>query len=269
MLEPRADLGRPIRVVVFCGGPALDRAVVRLVTRLASHPEVEFVGGLCETEGRGPTAMVRDRVRRRGLLALPLLLGEALGATRKWLADPGGELALRRDRARVARLMDFVPDMHAAAALQRIRSMAPDLGLIYGGPILRPSLFQIPRLGTLGIHHGTMPQYRGKKTTFWAMYHGEEAAGVTIQRVDAGIDTGMIVRRGEVPTGSKSLARVTRELNRLGLDLYLQAVLDFKRGTASLVPPNGPKGRLCRDPGPGDFLRFYWRRLRRRWHVSS
>ena len=75
---------------------------------------------------------------------------------------------------------------------------------VCGAPILKPELFEIPAFGTLGIHHGRLPEYRGKKTTFWAIYNGDSTAGVTIQRINAGLDTGEIVCTGEVPTAGKT-----------------------------------------------------------------
>ena len=269
MPEEQADLGRPIRVVLFCGGPTLDRAVVRFVARLELEPEIDFVGGLCQTDGQTLTAVIRDRLERRGALGLGLLLVEALRAMSRFVAHPRAEMAMWSSRARITRRIQDVPDIHAEPALERVRALDPDLGLIYGGPILKPRLFQIPRLGTLGIHHGKMPQYRGKKTTFWAMYNGDETAGVTIQLVNAGVDTGQIIQRGEVLIGRKSMGTVRRELEELGFALYLQAILDLKRGTARLVPESGPKGKLYKDPKLGDFVRFWWRQLRRRYVASG
>ena len=269
MPEQQTDLGRPIRVVLFCGGPTLDRAVVHFVTRLESQPEIEFVGGLCQTHGQTLTAVIQDRLRRRGGLGLGLLLVETLRVIGRFVADPQAEMALRRRRPGIQRRIQAFPDIHADAALERLRALNPDLGLIYGGPILRPCLFQIPRLGTLGIHHGKMPQYRGKKTTFWAMYNGEETAGVTIQRVNAGIDTGQIIKRGEVQIDRKSVAMVTHELEELGFTLYVQAILDIKRGTARFSPESGTKGKLYKDPKLSDFVRFWWRQRRWRRHVAS
>jgi folate-dependent phosphoribosylglycinamide formyltransferase PurN len=269
MPEDQADLGRPIRVVLFCGGPTLDRAVVRFVARLESQPEIEFVGGFCETDAQTLSAVIRDRLTRRGALGLGLLLVEGIRAVARVVAHPHAEMALWSSRAGMARRIHADPDIHAEPVLERLRALDPDLGLIYGGPILKPRLFQIPRLGTLGIHHGKMPQYRGKKTTFWAMYNGDETAGVTIQRVNAGIDTGQIIKRGEVRIERKSVAKVTRELEELGFTLYVQAILDLKRGVARFVPELGPKGKLYRDPKLGDFVRFWWRQLRRRRRVAT
>jgi methionyl-tRNA formyltransferase len=261
-------MGRPIRVVLFCGGPTLDPAVVRFVSRLESQSEIELVGGFCQSSGQTLLAVIRDRLKRRGALGIAVLLAEALGSGVRLVASPRAEMALRKRRASLAERIQAVPDIHAETVLERLRAMDADLGLIYGSPILKPRLFQIPRLGTLGIHHGKMPQYRGKKTTFWSMYNGEKTAGVTIQMVNAGVDTGQIIRRGEVVIGRKSMAQVKGELEELGFTLYVQGILDLKRGLARLAPASGPKGKLYRDPTPGDFVRFWWRQLKARGHVA-
>lgn len=265
---PTQPLPRPVRVVLFCG-PVLERGMVRFAHLLDSHPEVEFLGGFCQTPGLGTGERLADLFRRRGVVALPLLLTQLLGATVRWVRQPGFERRLRRRRAWLEDNLHLTADLHDAAVLDRVRSLEPDLGVIYGGPILRPELFELPRFGTLGIHHGTLPAWRGKKTTFWAMYHGEPRAGVTIQRVNAGIDTGELVRYGSVPARRRSYGRVESELEELGLDLYLDAVVGVRRGTTRTQPIEGRRGRLCRDPRPAQLLRFALRRFGERFRGSD
>lgn len=260
MTAPRG-LDRPIRVVLFCG-PVLERAVALLVQRLERHPEVEFLGGFCQTQGLGWGHRVRDLWRRRGVLAVPLLAVAGAGSAARWLAAPRREWRIRTATGELLERLVLVPDIHAGEVLAEVRGRRPDLGLIYGGPILKPELFQIPTLGTLGIHHGKVPEYRGKKTAFWALYNGEATAGVTIQRVNAGIDTGDLVRTGEVPARGRSYRAVSRDVERLGIELYLHAILDVKRGEAVYRPQTGVRGRLYRDPRPADLVRYYLRRLR-------
>ncbi|TAK51519.1 MAG: hypothetical protein EPO25_16310, partial [Gammaproteobacteria bacterium] len=156
-----------------------------------------------------------------------------------------------------------VKDVHAPEVVAAVRAAEPDVGVVYGGPILRPELFSIPWLGTLGIHHGRVPHYRGKKTTFWEMYHGEPCAGITVQRLNAGIDTGDIVRTGEVAIGRKSYSRVWREVEELGCELFLQAVLDVGHGRAEFRPQemSQPRTPLFRQPAPRQLFDFWWRRL--------
>lgn len=255
-----AALDRPIRVVLFGGGPTLERGAAQFLTRLEHHPDIEFLGAYCQSRSQTIFGVIADRWRRRRFLAAPLLLAELAGLAARLLTRPAAEVALMRRLARLSNRIHYVPDIHAEGVLERIRALRPDLGLAYGSPILSPELYEIPRLGTLGIHHGKVPEYRGKKTTFWAMYNGEAKAGVTIQKINAGLDRGDIVKEGEVPIGRRTLRRVWQELEALGIELYLQALLEVKDGRATYRPQSGRTGRLYRDPKPRDLLAFYWRR---------
>jgi folate-dependent phosphoribosylglycinamide formyltransferase PurN len=265
MLHDSPNWGRPIRVIVFSGGPALDPGMQEFVCRLEDHPEVDFLGAFCQSSGESLGAIWRDLWRRRRLLAGPLFLMQVAGMLRCFLIPRARETHLRRKLARLTDRLKFVPEIHADDVMNRIRSLAPDLGLVYGSPILKPKLFEIPTLGTLGIHHGKVPEYRGKKTTFWAMYNGERTAGVTIQKINAGLDTGQIVKTGEVEIGGKPYRQVWQELEELGLALYVQAVLEVKRNQAIFSPQIGKKGKLYRDPEQREVLRFWLRQLRTQW----
>jgi methionyl-tRNA formyltransferase len=255
---------RPLRVVVFGGGPVLERGIKQFICRLEEHPDIAFLGAFCQSKRQNFRAVVRDLWRRRRLLALPLLLAHMGGTVSRFLAQPRTEVALHRKLAQLSDRLHFVPDVHAEEVLTQIRALAPELGLIYGSPVLKPKLFEIPTLGTLGIHHGKLPGYRGKKTTFWAMYNGEKTAGVTIQKVNAGLDTGEIVKQGEVPIGCRSLRVVWRELNALGLDLYIQSIVELQQGMVRNRSQEGQKGKLYRDPRLGDILTLWWRQVNRR-----
>jgi methionyl-tRNA formyltransferase len=96
------------------------------------------------------------------------------------------------------------------------------------------------------------------------MYNGEETAGVTIQKINTGLDTGSIVKEGEVRIGRRAQQAVWRELEALGLDLYIESILAVRAGTAVYRPQTGPKGKLYRNPKPMDFVNYWLRQLRRR-----
>ncbi len=255
MLEPT----EPIRVVLFAGGPVLEWDVKAFICRLEAHREISFLGAFCQSEAQTFRAVVQDLWRRRRLLALPLLLMQVAASIGRYLSEPRGESERNRAMVQLSDRLHYIPDIHAAEVLEAVRSLQPDLGLVYGSPILKPDLFQIPTRGTLGIHHGKVPKYRGKKTTFWATYNGEETAGVTIQKINAGLDTGQIVKEGNVPIGCRSLRKVWRELEALGLDLYIQAILEVKAGTAEYHSQMGERGKLYRDPKLRDIF-FLWQR---------
>jgi hypothetical protein len=257
--------GTRIRVVLF-GGAYLQPGAQRFLVLIADHPEMELIGGFCEGPGQGWRYRLGDVWRRRGFLALPVLLLEGLDWLRRFLRNPPEGLRSEWRLGRAMRKVQTVPDIHAPDVLDQVRALAPDIGVIYGAPVLRPELFEIPRLGTLGIHHGRVPDYRGKKTTFWEIYNGERVAGVTIQRVNRGIDTGEIVRRGEVEIRNRGYSAVERDTEALGLALFVEAILDVSHGRATFTP-QGPRpagSRLYRQPGPKDLLRLWLRTFRRR-----
>jgi hypothetical protein len=253
-------LGRPIRVVVF-GGAFFERAALEFVALLDDHPEVELLGGFCQSRGFGPRAQATDVLKRRHLLGLPILCLHALQAALRLAWRPRMEFALRRRVRKALTRFAVVPDIHAPGVLNHVRALGADLGLVYGAPILRPELFEIPIFGTLGIHHGKLPQYRGKKTTFWAVYNGEASAGVAIQRIRKGLDRGEIVRADEVPIARKSYRRVAADVQQLGLRLYIDAIVAVKRGEGVYRPQPQGQSVMYGQPSARDFLSLPYRKL--------
>ena len=263
------EMNRPIRVVMFGSGPLLNRDANQFLCRLEEHPEIDFLGAFCQAQSQTLRAVFIDLWKRRSWLAFPLFAISVINNTMRFLLHPREEIALQRNLEKISDRIHFVINIHAQNVLEQVRALKPDLGLIYGSPILKSELFEIPSLGTLGIHHGKVPEYRGNKTIFWAMYNGERVAGVTIQKVNSGLDTGSIVKTGEVCTQGRAYRAVVQELETLGLDLYLQAILEVKHGTAEYKPQRGVKGKLYRNPKTGDFLMYWGRQIRRRKGIAK
>lgn len=67
------------------------------------------------------------------------------------------------------------------------------------GQILSQEILDIPRLGCFNIHASLLPKYRGAAPIQWAIINGEKETGVTIMRMDAGLDTGDMVSKVVVP----------------------------------------------------------------------
>ena len=262
-------MDRPIRVAYF-GGAFLEYSAVVFLSALSTHPQVEFVGGVCQSDGFGLAQRIRETAKRRGAMAPFALAIHLMRALVPLLRTPRQSREIRRNSRRAIDRILVVPDIHAPEVLARVRTMDADLGVIYGSPILRPELFNIPRLGSLGIHHGTLPHYRGKKTTFWEVFNGEPAAGVVIQRVNAGLDTGDIVMQGEVPIGRRWWWSVERDLHTLGIHLYLDAILAVRSGKATPRPQlRAGLVKSYHDPGLRDELRLAGRLIASRFRASG
>lgn len=90
-----------------------------------------------------------------------------------------------------------VKELGSQETVARLRALSPDVIFVSGAPVLRPEVFTIPRLGTLNLHYGVAPDYRGEDTLFWAMVRGDhERLGVTLHTVDRGVDTGQLLAHG-------------------------------------------------------------------------
>lgn len=254
---------------MFGSGPELNPDAKQFLCLLEEHPDIDFLGAFCQSQSQSVRAIFNDLWERRGILALPLFSMWSLNKISRYLFHARTEFALKKKMNELSDRILFITDIHSQHVLEKVRKLEPDLGLIYGSPILKPALFEIPRLGTLGIHHGKVPEYRGNKTTFWAMYNGESSAGVTIQKVNKGLDTGSIVKTGEVKADQRSYRSVFKDLEQLGLELYIQAILEVKQGVAEFKPQTGVKGKLYRNPKSGDFIRFWGMQIKKRLHIGQ
>lgn len=89
-----------------------------------------------------------------------------------------------------------VKNMNSDQSAELIRSLEPDLAIVMGTRLLKPKVFKIPKQGTINLHCGILPEYRGQDSTFWALYHKDlQKIGATLHYIDEGIDTGNIVER--------------------------------------------------------------------------
>ena len=70
----------------------------------------------------------------------------------------------------------------------------PDLFILGGFPqILKKNIFQIPKYGTINLHAGKLPNYKGGSPLNWAIINGEKNFETTIIKIDEGIDTGQVL----------------------------------------------------------------------------
>ena len=78
--------------------------------------------------------------------------------------------------------------------VEEIRALAPDCMVVVGyGQIIPQSIIGIPPMGILNVHASLLPKYRGAAPIQWAIANGESETGVTIMRIDAGLDTGNMI----------------------------------------------------------------------------
>lgn len=124
-----------------------------------------------------------------------------------------------------------VADIHGPETLREVEAFAPRLGLSLAAPVLRKSLFGIPKDGTLNLHKGRLPDYRGMPPAFWEFWNGEQEVGCTVHWVDERLDTGPVVLRDSVARETySSVAGLKLRLDRIGVELMCRAVKNVLAG---------------------------------------
>ena len=78
--------------------------------------------------------------------------------------------------------------------IEALRAVQPDMIVVAAyGQILPKEILDLPRLGCLNVHTSLLPKYRGAAPIQWAVLNDEAETGVTIMKMDAGLDTGDIL----------------------------------------------------------------------------
>lgn len=122
--------------------------------------------------------------------------------------------------------------------LQHLRALAPDLIVVAAyGQILPQSLLDIPRFGCLNVHASLLPKYRGAAPIQWAILDGDSVTGVTIMKMDAGLDTGPMVTQRTTPILPDDTAATLHDrLADLGAQLLLETIPPYVSGQITPQP---------------------------------
>jgi methionyl-tRNA formyltransferase len=131
--------------------------------------------------------------------------------------------------------------------VDRLRSIAPDAQVVAAfGRILPATVFELPPLGTLNVHASLLPCYRGAAPIQWAIALGENETGVTIMRIDEGMDTGPIYLSSSTPIGEhETTADLEPRLARLGADLLVRVLSEIESGCLLPVPQDHSRATLA------------------------
>lgn len=119
-------------------------------------------------------------------------------------------------------------------SIEAIRAMNPDVIVVVAfGQIIPQAILDIPKYGCLNVHGSLLPKYRGAAPIQWAVIDGEKESGVTIMRMDAGLDTGdmistVVVALEKNETGGSLFDK----LSEAGAKLLVETLVTVENGTA-------------------------------------
>ena len=155
--------------------------------------------------------------------------------------------------------------------ISELRGLKPDLIVVVAyGQLLPQAILDLPRHGCLNVHTSLLPKFRGAAPIQWAIASGETETGVTVMKMDAGLDTGPIVSQRRTPIlPEDDSATLHDRLARLGAELLAQTIPDFVAGKIQ-PPPQPAKGashapKIKKEDGRIDWSQpagMIWNRLR-------
>jgi methionyl-tRNA formyltransferase len=178
--------------VVFMGSPEFALPTLRLLSE--SYPVVGVVTQPDKPAGRG------------NLLTPPpvKILAEALGIE-----------VIQPQRLR------------EPWALEQLQIWQPDLIVVAAfGQILRPIVLDLPKFGCINVHASLLPRWRGASPIQAAILHGDRETGVTIMRMDPGMDTGPILSQHSIAIHPEDTAgSLSPRLAETGANLLIQTLI--------------------------------------------
>ena len=127
------------------------------------------------------------------------------------------------------------------AARAQLAALKPDVLVVVAyGLMLPAAVLALPRLGCLNIHASLLPRWRGAAPVQRAILAGDAVTGVTIMRMDEGLDTGPMLLKREIPIGARdTAASLLATLAALGAEALLEALEGLRSRT--LVPQPQPE----------------------------
>ncbi|MFO1476465.1 MAG: methionyl-tRNA formyltransferase [Verrucomicrobiota bacterium] len=194
----------PLRVI-FMGTPDLAGTCLRALLRA---PNLTVAGVVTQP----------DQPKGRGLKLQPSPV--------KTIALEAGLPVLQPERARtpgfLENLRDWKPGLIAVAAF---------------GQILPPEILDLPPHGCLNVHTSLLPKYRGAAPIQYAILNGDPETGVTIMKMDPGLDTGPILSAESTPIRPEdNAASLHDRLAEIGGALLVRTIPEFVAGRIQPCP---------------------------------
>lgn len=186
--------------IVFMGSPEFSLPILENLSN--NYPVVGVITQPDRPAGRG-RALLPPPVKVKALeLGIPVIQPEKL-----------------RDPNAFQTLIRWMPEVIVVAAY---------------GQILRQNVLDLPPAGCINVHASLLPRWRGASPIQFSILEGDERTGVTIMRMDAGLDTGPVLAKTSIPIQPDDTAgTLSSKLAGQGAALLLETLPGYLSGTIS------------------------------------
>jgi methionyl-tRNA formyltransferase len=156
-------------------------------------------------------------------------------------------------------------------AVHQLAGLRPDVIVVVAyGQILPPEILDLPRYGCLNVHTSLLPRHRGAAPIQWAILEGDLETGVTVMKMDAGLDTGPILSQERTPIHADDNAQTLHDrLAVIGGALLVRTIPGYVQGTVQPVAQAADGAtyarKILKEDGQIDWslpARAIWNRVR-------
>lgn len=130
------------------------------------------------------------------------------------------------------------PERLRDEAFTQLQAWNPDVIVVAAfGQILRQRVLDLPKYGCINVHASYLPRWRGAAPIQAAILHGDDFTGVSIMKMDAGIDTGPVLMQEKLQLADdETQSSLTQKLADLGASLLQKALEEYIAGRLEPTP---------------------------------
>jgi methionyl-tRNA formyltransferase len=176
-------------------------------------------------------ALLRERFTVAGVVTRP---DQPQGRSRSTLVPPPAKTAALEAGLPVLQPVRPVGDLFLAA----LKRLEPDLGVVVAyGHILRREVLDTPTRGMINVHASLLPRFRGAAPIQHALLTGDRETGISIMRMEEGLDSGPVLHRMAAPIeDGETAGTLTAKLAQLGAAALVEALSLLSAGSVKPQP---------------------------------
>jgi len=141
--------------------------------------------------------------------------------------------------------------------IMNIKNICPDAMILLGAfGIIKKDVLNLCQYGVLSYHHGDMRKYRGQPFGFWELYNKETEIGVTVQKLDEGLDCGEAVLERKYPVYYRdTLHKLRKRIYEASIDMMVKS-MDFIEKEKPLLKKFDEYGKVYSLPNLRQWIAF-------------
>ncbi|MBM62054.1 MAG: hypothetical protein CL484_03785 [Acidobacteria bacterium] len=154
--------------------------------------------------------------------------------------------------------LNGIKDINSIQFKRYLSEIQPDVLVSIGCPqIIKKEIRSIPKVATINLHGGYLPDFPGVFTAFWNLVEQSESAGCTVHYVDKNIDGGQIIKRAKFPiSDNDSMMDIYEKITRKGIKILKESLEDIKNGRVKSIENNIKKNNYHGFPVRADKKKF-------------